>query len=82
MPRLGKGYTERVPPRRPHSYRESHLHYLTANTYRRRARSFDPDRSKLKPVLSNGFAQTLGDLREELGFRIIGYVPMPGTVIF
>ena len=35
------------------------------------ARIFDSDRFKLK------FVQSLGDLREELGFRIVGYVLMP-----
>jgi putative transposase len=53
-----------------HYYGENHLHYLTANIYRR-ARIFDSERFKLK------FTQTLGDLRTELGFRIIGYVLMP-----
>ena len=59
-----------MPPRRPHYYGLNHLHYLTASVYRR-ARVFDPDRFKLK------FVQTLGDLRQELGFHIIGYVLMP-----
>jgi len=45
----------------------NHLHYLTANTYRK-ARIFDSDRYKRK------FVQTLDALRTELGFRIIGYV--------
>ena len=49
---------------------QNHLHYLTASTYRR-ARIFDSDRFRLK------FVQTLGDLRRELGFKIIGYVLMP-----
>jgi len=53
-----------------HYHGENRRHYLTANIYRR-ARIFDSDRFKLK------LAQTLGDLRAELGFRIIGYVPMP-----
>jgi len=56
--------------RRPHYYGENHLHYLTANIYRR-ARIFDSDRFKLK------FTQTLSDLRAELSFRIIGHVLMP-----
>lgn len=50
-----------------HFYGQNHLHYLTANTYRK-ARIFDSDRYKRK------FVQTLHDLRTELGFRIIGYV--------
>ncbi|MGH9432072.1 MAG: transposase [Terriglobia bacterium] len=57
-------------PRRSHYYGENHLHFLTANIYRR-ARIFDSDRFKLK------FTQTLGDLRAQLGFRIVGYVLMP-----
>ncbi|MGH9434784.1 MAG: REP-associated tyrosine transposase, partial [Terriglobia bacterium] len=51
-------------------YEENHLHYLTASTYRR-GRVFDSDRFKIK------FTQTLGALRTELGFKIIGYVLMP-----
>jgi putative transposase len=54
-----------------HHYGANHLHYLTANIYRR-ARIFDSDRFKLK------FTKTLGRLRGELGFKIIGYVLMPG----
>jgi REP-associated tyrosine transposase len=57
-------------PRQRHYHNENHLHYLTANVYRR-ARIFDSDRFKLK------FALTLGELRAELDFRIIGYVLMP-----
>ena len=57
-------------PGRTHYYAENHLHYLTANLYRR-ARVLDSDRFKLK------FTQTLDDLRAELGFHIIGYVLMP-----
>jgi REP element-mobilizing transposase RayT len=57
-------------PRLKHLYGQNHLHYLTANTYRK-ARIFDSDRYKRK------FVQTLDDLRAELGFRIIGYVLMP-----
>jgi hypothetical protein len=52
-------------PGQRHYYGENHLHYVTANIYRR-ARIFDADRFKLK------FAQTLGELRAELAFRIIG----------
>jgi hypothetical protein len=57
-------------PRRRHFYGENHLHYLTANTYRK-ARIFDSDRYKRK------FVQTLGDLPTDLGFRITGYVLIP-----
>jgi putative transposase len=53
-----------------HFYGQHHLHYLTANTYRK-ARIFDSDRFKLK------FVQTLDDLWTDLGFKIIGYVLMP-----
>ena len=53
-----------------HFYGQNHLHYLTANIYRR-ARIFDSDRFRLK------FVQTLHALRTELGFKIIGYVLMP-----
>jgi hypothetical protein len=56
-------------PRLKHFYGLNRLHYLTANTYRK-ARIFDSDRYKRKSV------QTLDKLRAELGFRIIGYVPI------
>jgi putative transposase len=58
-----------MPPLK-HFYGQNHLHYLTANTYRK-ARIFGSDRYKRK------FVQTLDDLRTELGFRIAGYVLMP-----
>jgi len=48
----------------------NHLHYITANTYRR-AHILHSDRFKMK------FVETLASLREELGFRMIGYVLMP-----
>ena len=57
-------------PRPQHYYSLNHLHYLTANIYRR-ARIFDSDHFKLK------FVQTLGGLRTELGFKTGGYVLMP-----
>jgi putative transposase len=57
-------------PRQQHYYALNHLHYLTANIYRR-ARIFDSERFKLR------FIRTRGDLRAELRFRIIGYVLMP-----
>ena len=56
--------------RRTHYYGENHLYFLAANSDRH-ARIFDSDRFKLT------FTQTLGELRAELGFRIIGYVLMP-----
>lgn len=56
---------------RPHRYYdENHLHYLTTSTYRR-ASIFDSKRFK------RHFVATLGELRAELGFRIVGYVLMP-----
>jgi REP element-mobilizing transposase RayT len=62
-------------PRPQHFYGQNHLHYLTANIYRK-ARIFDSERYKRK------FIQTLDDLRTELRFKIIGYVLIPqgGTV--
>jgi REP-associated tyrosine transposase len=56
--------------RQHHDYSANHLHYVTASCYRR-VRIFDSDRFKLN------FLQTLGQLREELGFQIHGYVLMP-----
>jgi hypothetical protein len=56
-PRVKAKLADVPPPRRPHYYGLNHLHYLTANTYRR-ARIFDSDRFKRK------FVKTLGDLRE------------------
>jgi len=57
-------------PRLEHFYGRNHVHYLTANIYRK-IRIFDSGRYKRK------FVETLDDLRAELGFRIIGYVLMP-----
>jgi len=57
-------------PRLKHFYGQNHLHYLTANTYRK-ARIFDSERYKRK------FVHTLDDLRTELDFKLIGYVLMP-----
>ena len=58
----------------PHRYYGgNHLHYLTTSTYRR-ARVFSSER------FSRHFVATLGNLRQELGFRIIGYVLMPEHV--
>ncbi len=56
--------------RQRHFYDLNHLHYLTTSTYRR-ARLFDAER--FKP----NFITTLGNLRTELGFRIVGYGLMP-----
>ncbi len=60
-------------PQQQHFYGLNHLHYLTTSTYRR-ARLFDSDRFK------RNFITALGDLRIELGFRIVGYVLMPERV--
>ncbi len=51
-------------------WRLSSLSWNGTSTYRR-ARLFDCDRFK------RNFITTLGDLRIELGFRIVGYVLMP-----
>jgi hypothetical protein len=47
-------------PRLEHFYGQDHLHYLTANTYRK-TRISDPDRDTRK------FVQSTDDLRSELG---------------
>ena len=57
-------------PRQRHYYGLNHLHFITASTYRR-ARLFDSDRFR------RHFIRTLAELRDELGFKIIGYVLMP-----
>jgi REP element-mobilizing transposase RayT len=57
---------------RRHLYGLNHLHYLTTSTHRR-ARLFDSDRFK------RNFITALGELRAELGFRIVGYVLMPDS---
>ncbi len=49
---------------------ENDLHFLTTSTYHR-ARIFDSERFKRQ------FVATLAELRQELGFRIPGYVLMP-----
>ena len=53
-----------------HYYGLNHLHYLTKSTYRR-ARLYDSERFR------NQWVATLGELRRELGFKIVGYVLMP-----
>jgi putative transposase len=53
-----------------HYYGFNHLHYLTKNTYRR-ARLYDSVRFR------DHWVATLGELRQELGFKIMGYVVMP-----
>jgi putative transposase len=53
-----------------HYYGLNHLHYLTKSTYRR-ARLYDSERFR------NQWVATLGELRQELGFKVVGYVLMP-----
>jgi putative transposase len=56
--------------RQHHDYAGKHLHFITASTYRR-ARLFD------SPRLGACFVETLNQLRAELQFLLVGYVPMP-----
>jgi REP-associated tyrosine transposase len=56
--------------RQRHFYGLNPLHDLTTSTSRR-ARLFDSKR------FQRNFVTVLGDLRAELGFRIVGYVLMP-----
>jgi len=51
-------------------YGLNHLHYLTNSTYRR-ARLCDSERFR------DHWVVTSGELRRELGFKIVGYVLMP-----
>src|SRR5262245_61521084 len=53
-----------------HFYAGNHLHFITASTYRR-VRLFDSPRFRKR------FIDTLGQLRNELDFRLVGYVVMP-----
>ncbi len=48
----------------------SHLHFITASTYRR-VRLFDSPRFRKR------FIETLDQLRTEFDFRLVGYVLMP-----
>ncbi len=57
-------------PRLQRYYGLNHLHYLTNSTYRR-ARLYDSERFR------DHWVVTLGELRRELGFKIVGYVLMP-----
>ena len=57
-------------PRLQRYYGLNHLHYLTISTYRR-ARLYDSERFR------DHWVVTLGELRGELGFKIVGYVLMP-----
>ena len=54
----------------PRYYGKNDLHYLTTSTYRRTP-VFKSERFKRE------FIATLAELRAELGFRLLGYVPMP-----
>jgi REP-associated tyrosine transposase len=67
--RSWRGYNGAVPQLRRY-YGQNHLHFLTTGTYRR-ARVFDSERFKRR------FIATLGKLRSELDFLIVGYVLMP-----
>ena len=53
---------------RPHP--NGHAHFITSSTYHR-MRLFDSERFK------GHWVETLGKLRGELGFRVLGYVLMP-----
>ena len=57
-------------PRLQDYYGFNHLHYLTHNTFKR-ARLYDSER------LRNHWVVALGELRRELGFKIVGFVFMP-----
>jgi len=57
-------------PRQRHHYGQNHLHFITASTYRR-ARLFDSNRFR------SHFVQTLGQLRRQQRFRLLGWVLMP-----
>jgi REP element-mobilizing transposase RayT len=57
-------------PKLKHYYGLNHLHYLTTSTHRG-GRLFDSERFR------NQWVTTLGELRRELGFKIVGYVLMP-----
>lgn len=57
-------------PRQTHYYGLNHLHFITASTYHR-ARVFDSCRFR------RFFVAALDALRNELEFRIVGYVLMP-----
>ena len=56
-------------PKQQHYYGLNHLHFLTTSTYGR-VRLFD------SPKFRQQFVTTLAALRQELGFRIVGYVLM------
>jgi putative transposase len=57
-------------PKLQHDFGLNQLHYATKSTYRR-ARLYDSE------CFRNQWVASLGDLRRELGFKIIGYVLMP-----
>jgi putative transposase len=56
--------------RQHHYCAASHLHFITASTYRR-VRLFD------SPRFRDRFIETLDQLRTEFDFRLVGYVLMP-----
>jgi putative transposase len=57
-------------PKLQHYYGLNHLHYVAKSTSRR-ARLYDSE------CFRNQWVASLGALRRELGFKIIGYVLMP-----
>ena len=57
-------------PRLIRYYGQNHVHFITTSTYRR-ARLFDFERFR------RIFARSLGDVRDALRFKLIGYVLMP-----
>ncbi|HEY6270519.1 MAG TPA: transposase [Terriglobales bacterium] len=54
-------------------YDQNHLHFITTSTYHR-ARLFDAE------LFRNLFVHALGQARDSLAFRLIGYVVMPEHV--
>ncbi|HEV2177961.1 MAG TPA: transposase [Terriglobia bacterium] len=57
-------------PRLVRYYGQNDIHFITTSTYHR-ARLFDAE------LFRSLFAQTLGQVRDSLGFRLLGYVVMP-----
>ena len=55
----------------PRYYGENDLHYLTTSVYRR-TQIFNSEHFKRE------FVATLAELRAEPGFRLLGYVLIPG----
>ena len=57
-------------PRLVRSYGQNHFHFISTSTYHR-ARLFDAE------PFRNLFVRTLGQVRDSLGFHLLGYVLMP-----